>query len=784
MRKLLLIVIIVIILVSLNWFNRAEAQDVRSLTPQQREALMQQYGGEWKSLQQRPQTATANPYRSPHIFDTTVPPLVPVDNHQVSQLDENPETTAPISSGLTPFDQLEPFGSELFRGPQEAAPPDDIASQRDYILGPGDDVIIYLWGRAENEYTLTVDREGKIFIPKVGAVVAWGKTVEEFERDARLKLQAIYTEVNMIVSLGRIRAIRIYLTGEVVRPGAYTVSSLTSLFNALYLAGGPTENGSMRSIKLMRSGEAVATVDLYRFLLQGDNSSDVRLQSGDAIFVPVGSLRVAVRGEVHREAVYELAEGETAADLLRLAGGPTPRAHLERVMLERISVEREWEVIDLSLLPDDSSGGREMCMVDGDRMTLYSIFEAKKNMVAVFGRVKFPGYYERSDTTRVSHLIARGQLQPYDVYYERANLFRRFSDMRMQVIPVDLEALQRDDSTADFVLRDRDSLHIYGINEVTWDKYVYIEGEVARPGQYPLYSDMTVDDLVFLAGSFTRQASLLQGELARFDRNGRVSLHYVQLTGDTADRLILLEGDRLYVRRIPEWRLHRTVTLEGEVRFPGEYVLADRGETLWQLLVRAGGFTVRGFPQGAVLERRSIGKTLERLRVSDLLENTIPVVEDSLGNLEHRVFFNYEQESVNRIIIDMEEILSSDGRSGDIALEPGDRIFVPSQPSGITVLGAVGANGTIKFIPGRKVKHYVEWAGDFTPQADKKGTRLVRANGEVVAGGDALGTRVAQGDIIVIPSRIKKESNWLKTFTTALTATTGVLTTVFLIEKL
>ncbi len=795
MKRLLLLIILVIILVSLNWFTKAHAQDLGQMSADEKAALLQKYQSMAKN---RP--ATTPTYESPNYYDNSTVirlPESPANNSgnyspansstRVSQAEGRPTKPSGEKSGtekLQDFETLRPFGLELFAGPREDAPPDDIASAGDYILGPGDNIVISLWGRVEGEYNLTVDREGKVFIPKVGELAVWGKKLDDFRTYAHNRFSQVYSEFQLNVSLGKIRSIRIYLTGEVNHPGAYTVSSLTSLFNALYLAGGPNENGTMRDIRLMRGGKLVASMDLYKFLLEGDNRSDLRLESGDAVFVPVAGPRVAIRGQIRRPAIYELTHNETSLELVGLAGNALPQAHLDRVLLERISPKGEWEVRDLNLNKGSEANITDIALTDGDRMTIYSIFDFKKNMVSIAGQVKHPGVYERGASTRVLDLVLRGELQDYDVYFERADLFRRFTDYRVEVIPVSLSAILAGDSTQNVMLTDRDSLHIYRIQDIEREKSVFIGGEVDRPGIYPLYDKMTVGDLIFLAGSYTRAASRLQGEVARIDSLGNVDLAYINLTDSASLATVLDDDDRVYVRTIPEWRLHRTVKIDGEVMFPGEYVMSSRDETLSSLLMRAGGFTSNSFPKGAIFERRSINRKLDQMQVTKVLENSAPIVEDSLGRLHTELIVNYDSTQVNRIIIDLEKVLASNGKQGDLILQPGDQIHIPPRPSGITVVGAIGATGTIKFAEGHDVRHYVRQAGNFTPRADKKGTRLIKANGAVYSGGDVLGKRVEEGDVIVVPAKIEKDSNWLRTATTALAATSSVLTTVLVIDKL
>jgi polysaccharide export outer membrane protein len=788
MKRVLFWLLLVIVLVSLNWFRTARAQETGALSAEQKQRLQETY---------RKKTAVGNDaryYQTPAIYDSvgehTAPrgvvgaastDTVSTDTLALDAL----EVAVPPTSGAEgpiPFEKLRPFGMDLFEGRPDIEMPNDIASAADYVLGPGDNVLIYLWGRVEREYNLTLDREGKVFIPEVGEVVGWGLTMDRFTASVKRQLSTAFSEFDVTVSLGKIRSIRVFVTGEVNRPGAFTVSSLTSLFNVLYIAGGPNERGSMREIRLMRRGKLVAAVDLYRFLLAGDNSMDVRLEAGDLIFVPVSGPRVAITGEINRPAIYELKGRQTAQELLTLAGNPTPAAHLDRVMLERIAGKHEWEVLDLDL--NSGQAADSAVLMDGDRLTICSIFDARTNMVAIFGKVKHAGFFERNDSTHMSDLIEKGQLQPYDVYLDRANLYRRFSDGRSEVIPVNLGRILSGDDSTDLLLQDRDSVYVYSIDEVEPEKFVYVEGEVKAPGSYPLYDCMTVADLIFLAGSYTRGAVRHRAEIARIDSVGEVSLIEVALEGHESGRESLKEEDHVYVRRLPQWEPERAVTLEGEVMYPGRYTLSGRKETLYDLLRRAGGFTPNAFPEGTIFVRQSIRDNLNQLNVRYLLEKSQPLVSDSLGHLIKQGVFEYDWAAMNRIIIDVKKILATDGQQGNIVLEPDDRVVVPSLPSGISVMGAIGANGTLKFTNNKSVRDYITLAGNFTQQADKKGTRLIRASGEVVSGGGTLGKKVDMGDVILVPSRVEKQHNWLSVFTTALTATTGLLTSVYIVSKL
>lgn len=773
--KLLFVFLVVIVLVSLNWFKEVFAADLNQLSENQKQLLEKYKQERATSNTDEYEYTTPDLFNNPQNDSQTEPGNVTAN----SSMTGGGLTSAP-KENLISFDQLKPFGEELFQN-QTNSQPIAVGAGSDYILGPSDNIILYLWGRVEKEYKLTVDREGKVVIPKVGELVCVGLTLDEFKKKAEKKFTSVYSEFELTASLGKIRNIQIYITGEVNRPGAFNVSSLTSMFDALYLAGGPNHRGSMRSIRLMRRGKAVAEVDLYRLLLEGDNSSDIRLESGDVIFVPVAGPRVAIRGEINRSAIYEIKGEQSTSDLLRLAGQATPQAYLERVMLERIDENDQWKVLDLNLKNENKD---DINLKGGDRVTVYSIFEAKQNIVAVFGKVKHAGYYERKEATCVSDIINQAQLQPYDVYTERADLFRRHTDNKLEIIPIDLKALLNGSADADLEIMDRDSLHIYSIDEIEHTRYVYIEGEVKNPGRYPLYENMTVEDLIFLAGSFTKGAQRHRGEIARVDQSAEVNLLDIDLTDNNNKKMTLAEDDHLYIRQIPDYELDRSVELAGEVRYPGRYTISNDHETLWQLIQRAGGFSYEAFPRGLVFERASIQQNLERIKINEIIEKSIPMTFDTNGRIVQNELIDYNTGSMKRIIIDMDQIISSNGTKGDVKLEPNDRIFVPAVPSGISVMGAVSANGTIKYEDKKSVKYYLERAGGYARHADKDQTRLIRANGEVHSGGGVRKQRVELGDLIVVPTKVEKNKNFMKSFSETLGVITGALTTVFIISKI
>jgi protein involved in polysaccharide export with SLBB domain len=772
MRLLIILTIIVILLLAVSWFRPAYC------TTLNKEELLKEYlkRGKTTTLPGK----VENSYASPDIYGKSDKSTLLSSDSYTDSLEQPEDSVLSNVEAIT--DSLVPFGYSLFNASSELSLAPEVADLADYILGPGDNILIYLWGKVEKEFNLTVDRQGKVFIPKIGEIVVWGMNLSDFESKVNNQLSAIYSDFKSSVSLGKIRSIRIYMTGEVKKPGAYTVSSLTTLFNALYLAGGPNLRGSMRNIKVIRNNKTETSVDLYQFLLKGDSKSDIRLSSGDAIFIPVSGPRITIQGEVKRPAIYELLGGEKISQLLELAGGATAEAYLDHILLDRISPKDERIIVEINLNPNNNKQIEDIELADGDNIRLCSLYDLKRNLVTVAGMVKHPGEFERTDSTTLRDLISKGELLPANVYYERANLFRRYPDKRVQVLPIDLREII--DGRNNMLLQDLDSLHIYGIDEVKRKMYVYIDGEVNHPGEYPLYDNMTLGDLIFLSGDLKKNAYQMGIELARTDSSGQVHLEYVDLTESRMKEYMLQDDDRVFIRQMPDWFLHKKVTIDGEVKFPGQFALYSKNETLLDIIKRAGGFTERAFPKGIIFQRQTVGESLIRRNVPEIIANSQPLEQDSTGRIRKMEVVNFKLERMNRIIIDVDKITASEGKEGDITLQNGDYIFIPEIPSGISVMGAVGANGTIKFDVSQNVKYYIKRAGNFTSQADKNGTKLIKADGQAYSGGGTLGKKVEIGDAIVVPTEIRKDRDLMKTVSSAISILGGLLTSVFVLTKL
>jgi protein involved in polysaccharide export with SLBB domain len=733
-------------------------------------------------------------YQTPEIYEPT---------DSVVKKKETPGSVfAPVETVLTVIpkagpDSLRVFGYDMFNvSPSSFVPLAPTSVPPDYTLGPGDNVIVNLWGKVDLELDLTVDREGKVFIPKAGDLTVWGLTLDQFEKKLKMKLSTIYSDFKMNVIMGKIRSIKVFVFGEVKNPGGYTVSSLSTLFNALHLAGGPNQRGSMRKVKLIRNNKKIATVDLYQFLLRGYNRDDTKLASNDVVYVPVAGPTVKIKGEIKRPAIYELKGGERILDLVDLAGGLKPTAYQQRVMVNRIADQDQRVLLDVNLYNQSTLEKENLKLKDGDDVAIFSIFDRIENLVWIDGKVKHPGAFQRNPGMRVWDLIRGGEQLQKDAYLPRADLIRTYPDERKQIIPLNLEKVLAKDSTGNVLLMDKDSLTVYGYWDVKRKKYVTIEGAVKKPGKYELYENMKLSDLVFLAGNPLKNTYVLRADIAHLNPGKPADITYVNLQdlyndwenfiakqNQDAD-LFLKEDDHVFIREIPGWSLQKIVTLEGEVMFPGKYALEQENETLYFLIQRAEGLTPKAFPKGAVFIRSSINQSANTNKIEDVVTSTQLLERDTLGNMVSPAITPFNAARLNRVVIDLPMILQEKGGKSDIALQDGDSIFVPKIPSEVQVVGSVGSSSSIQFAPGKKVKYYIDRAGGYTRNSDKKQTRLIKADGKVISGGSLRGKRVELGDVIVVPQKIKGEKDWMKFMANAAVILSSVATTVFIMDRL
>jgi protein involved in polysaccharide export with SLBB domain len=703
-----------------------------------------------------------------------------------------PPVRAPVLVDSTAVGGLPIFGRELFtRTSSEFQPVTTGPVDPGYRLGPGDQVVLVLTGDVQASYSLNVTREGAIVIPEVGQMFVNGLTMEQLEDRLYDRLGQVYSSVgrgasagtHFQLSLGQLRTNQVYLIGEVERPGAYQVSAVASVFNALYDAHGPSRDGSFRHIEVRRGGQVVQTVDLYDYLLHGDSRQDLRLEQGDVIFVPVAGKQVGIEGAVRRPALYEMLPDEGLADLLLFAGRVEAGAIVDRVQIDRIlPPDARSPGVDRVLIDVDASDlvrgqGRNVALADGDLVHLFSVSASRHNRLTLTGEVNRPGIYEWSPGSTLWQLVDRASGLAPQAYTARAHIYRlNVSDGTRSLIRTPLLSDASGRRVADVPLADRDSVVIYSRAELVNPRTVAIEGLVKNPGQYALAEGMTVRDLILAAGGFAPGADRTRAEVARqadittrTDTTARsfwVSLDETAPlaaaaaapapgpAGDapawapTADELALQDRDRVFVRRAEGYEPARVVRITGEVAHPGAYVLERRDEQLLDLLQRAGGLTDQANPAG-----------LRLVRAGELVGTNLP-----------------------------EAIRHPDGRYNLVLVE-GDSIKVPERDPTVLVRGAVAFESRVLYRPGEDLGYYISQAGGYTSQADEGRVSVSYQNGSRAVVSKFLfhhsTPRVEPGATILVPAEAEGEGfDWDQFFGRTMSVVTTSIALILAAQRL
>lgn len=773
--------------------------------------------------------------------------------------------------------RLERFGADVFEngtGNTDQLPM-DLPAGPEYVLGPGDAVNIDLWGSVSQRLHRTVDREGRLSLPEIGAIQASGHTLGDVQHIVQTALRTQFRQLEADISLDRLRSVRVYVVGDVQRPGAYDVSSLSTPLNALYEAGGPTNKGSLRIIQHYRGSQLVETVDLYDLLLHGVHSGIRHIQSGDTILVPPVGHQITIEGMVRRPAIYELAGEKTLAEVLELAGGVLPSGTLRHVDVERVQAHAERTMLALNIPEDNNQAAitdalEKFQISDGDTVKIspilpfadktvyldghvfrpgkYAYSEGMKvtdlvhsyrdllpepykqhaeiirlkapdykpeiiafnlgdamegkdqdlvlkpfDTVRIFGRFDFedppivtvtgevrdPGDHITNGATRLSDAILLAGNTTSDAELNDVQIFRKTRDGKLQVLDADLKKAVAGDSKENILLEPQDRVFVHKDVNRLEPATVEVQGQVARPGTYPLGSEMTAAELVRVAGGLTRSAYTEQADLTRYTiENGKkVEGEHIPvqigeaLSGSADTDMRLRPGDVLTVGQVAGWKdIGATVKVEGEVVHPGTYGI-QVGERLSDVLARAGGLQPNAYPYGAIFERAEIREIEQKNRaqlINDAQEQggalgataDDPLAKNAALAQWHQTLRNLQtMPPVGRLVIHISPNKSWVHSQADVQLRDGDAIYIPKKPNFVLVQGAVYNQTGITFRAGKSAEWYLHQAGGPTSSADKKNIFIIRADGTVAGGpkglftGGALDAEMRPGDLIMVPDK-------------------------------
>lgn len=674
-------------------------------------------------------------------------------------------------SGVTIFKEELPedmvFGRNIFNTNNLTfEPSSNLPTPANYKLGPGDEIIIDIWGTSQVSIQQAITPDGAISIDNLGLVFLNGMTINQATNYLRKELNKIYaglTDENptsqIKVSLGNSRTIQVNVMGEVYQPGTYAISAFSTVFHALYNAGGVSDIGSLRNIQVVRNGKQIANVDVYDFIMQGKTKDDISLQEGDVIIVSPYEALVKIEGNVKRPMKYEMKSDETVATLLKYAGNFASDAYTRSMKLVRQN-GKEYQIFTV-----DDMDYSVFKLKDGDVLTAEAILNRYENKLEIKGAVYRPGIYQfGGDLNTVKQLIEKADGVMADAFLSRAVLHREREDLTKEIIQVDLKGILGG-TKPDIALKRNDVLYLPSIHDLQDLGNIELFGEVARPGKYIYADNMTLEDLIIQAGGLLESASTVKVDVSRRIKDNKSTevsptigemYSFALKDGFVVDGevgFILEPYDQVYVRRSPGYQPQVNVMVEGEILYNGTYSLTTKSERLSDLVKKAGGATPYAYVKGAKLMRKANEEEMKRMAdVMKIMQREMGAQTDSL---------KLELDSIYSVGIDLEKALAKPGSDADIVLREGDQLIVPEMTNTVKINGAVMMPNTVSYKHGESLKYYISQAGGFANSARKTKAFIIYMNGQVAKVKGSGKSQIEPGCEIVVPIKDKtKADKW------------------------
>ncbi|MDB4205471.1 SLBB domain-containing protein [Polaribacter sp.] len=734
--------------ISIYW-DKAKAE---GYSLEQLEVVLQSRGMSFSLISKLKQRITALRYTD---TNTTLTPGTSAQN-DISVLDKfGFEGSLPkqiTKSGL--------FGYDFFSNTNISFTPNlNLATPSTYELGPGDELLIVIWGAAENSYRNQVDREGAIRLKNIGPIYVSGLSIKEAKFKITSYLKRIYSgigatkdsynRVNIDISLVGVRTVQVNIIGEVKVPGTYSLSALSSVLNALYASGGPTENGTFRKVKVIRQGTSLGTFDIYKYLIEGSEEGNVLVRDQDKIIVSPFISRVQVQGNVKRPGLYELVEGETLEDFIGYFSGFTSDAYKERLIVERINgTQKEVREILISDQPN-------FILKDGDVVTVQKIIDRFENRISIEGAVFRPGNYELSKGLTVFNLLEKASGVKEDAFLKRGIIYRSIDGVKQEIVPFSVQEILNQSITIE--LKREDKVQIFSKSNLEERKTVSIDGAVNIPQTIKFIDKMNIEDFIAISGGFKEGADVNVIDISRRVNEGNFKTISKSIKTSSSNTLnsnktkfLYLEPfDQVSVRYMKGFTNQKKVTIEGEVSYPGSYNIVDKYERISDLVKKAGGFSPYAYLEGATLVRQISPGSEEKQQIKLL---KIIKEKDSLFNVNLEV-------NEFKIGIDLVKIMNSneDESARNLLLKEGDVLIIPSKKETIEIRGGVLAPSLVEFDKSFSLKEYIHKSGGFSENANRSKVHVIYANGEVSSTKSFLFfksyPKIKSGALIVVPNK-------------------------------